>query len=70
MDLYPDVLEQLTETSFVMVSGFATTTYAAGTLAGKLEGRIDMLHRAAPNRFDEVASCESEAHQFVLARSS
>jgi hypothetical protein len=66
MDLYPDVLEQLTETSFATVSGFAATTYSAGTLAGTLEGRIDILHRAAPNRFDEVASCDSEAHRFVL----
>jgi hypothetical protein len=69
MELYPDLLEQLTDTSFVTVSGFATTTYAAGTLAGTLEGRIDVLRRAAPNRFDEVASCDSEAHQFVFERS-
>ncbi|MGH9313112.1 MAG: carboxypeptidase-like regulatory domain-containing protein [Vicinamibacterales bacterium] len=64
----PDVLEELTATTFLAVSGSATTTVSPTGLSGTLNGPIETLQGVGSGRFDRVTSCRSTGHQFVLSR--
>ncbi len=64
----PDVLEQLTDTTLLAVSGWAETTVSSGRLLGKLSGAIDTLQINPEGGFRRIASCRSTGHQFVFSR--
>ena len=65
----PDVLEQLTTTTFFAFGGLAVTTVSPAGLAGTLDGTLETLQTSAtPGRFVSVDSCRSTGHRFVLSR--
>jgi hypothetical protein len=66
---YPDVVEQLTS-GYLILSGRVTATTAATGIAGALDGVLAIWPNNPTNvwRQSPTATCESSAHQFVLAR--
>jgi hypothetical protein len=64
----PDVVEQLSETTFFTMSGSVISSVSSGAVvAGLLSGLIEAV-RGDPGRFDRIASCQSSQHEFVLRR--
>jgi hypothetical protein len=64
----PDVLEQLTTTTFLAFGGLAVTTISPTGLSDTLDGTLETLQTAPPGRFQTVDSCRSTGHRFVLSR--
>lgn len=64
----PDVLEQLSTPTLFSVSGSAVTAVSPAGLSGTLSGTIETLQSISVGRFQTIASCRSDGHQFVLSR--
>jgi len=64
---YPDVLEQLSDGTFLMIDGSATTTQSGGGVSGTMSGDFFRLSSGFPNNPGPLASCVSSNHKFTLA---
>jgi hypothetical protein len=65
----PDVVEQLSESTYFTMSGSAVVDFSsAGAVSGMLDGLIETVRSGVPGSFERIASCRSSQHQFVLSR--
>lgn len=65
----PDVVEQLTDTTFFTMSGVAQSDFSSGgVVAGLLDGLVETVRSGVPGRLERIASCRSSRHEFVLTR--
>jgi hypothetical protein len=64
----PAVLEVLSPEMYFQISGSARTTIAPGSLSGTLSGGVEIVRPTTPSRFETIAYCASDRHQFVLTR--
>ena len=62
----PDVLDQLTASTFYSMSGSVVLTGPPSRKAGPLDGTIEVL--GPPPRSIPIASCRSDGHRFELVR--
>jgi hypothetical protein len=68
-DDWPDVLEQLSTSTFFVVQGTVVATGPADRLAGMLDGAIQVSEGDTVYPFRRhIAWCSSSKHQFVLSR--
>lgn len=63
---FPEVLEELTPTTFFSMSGKVELTGSSTRKAGHLDGTIEVI--GPPPRFNRIAACKSNSHGFVLTR--
>lgn len=65
-NIQPELVERLSSSTVLVVSGFATTTLSGSTLSGTLQGSIV---EAAGDPFGRrIAQCQSSAMPFVMTR--
>ncbi len=65
----PDVVEQLSETTLFTMSGTAVSDFSSvGVVSGMLDGLIETVRSGVPGNLERIASCRSNAHQFVLTQ--
>ena len=62
----PEVLEELTPTTFFSMFGTIEVTGSSTRKAGSLDGTIEVI--GPPPRFNRIAACKSSGHGFVLTR--
>jgi hypothetical protein len=63
---HPDVLEQLTASTYFSLWGRVVVTGSSARRSGTLEGAIEIV--GAPPRYDRIAACESKGHRIELTR--
>jgi hypothetical protein len=63
-----DVIEHLSDTSLLAISGSVVTTVSPTGLSGTLSGLVEVVEGTRAGRLQRIASCRSAQHQFVLTR--
>ena len=64
---YPDVAEQLSNGTIVVVEGDVTTTLSGATLSGWLNGGVMHWDTGFPLGFRSLGRCDGSGHQFTLS---
>lgn len=68
IDLHPDVVERITGSRHLVISGSVTTPVSSTRLAAPLNGSVEIIESANLQRFTRIAGCKSSEHEFRLAR--
>ena len=63
---FPDIFDELTSSTYFVMSGSVTVAGSGSRRSGSLDGAIEVLR--GPPRFDPIASCKSSGHRFELTR--
>ena len=63
---FPEVLEEVTPTTFFSMFGSIVVTGPSSRKTGHLDGTIESI--GPPPRFNRIAACKSNSHRFELTR--
>ena len=63
---FPEVLEEVTPTTFFSMFGKVVVTGPSSRKTGHLDGTIELI--GPPPRFNRIAACKSSSHRFELTR--